>query len=152
MQNTTIIRFIGGEKRLTELYHKAVTERNETLQDEEIITVTYMDEYVPIKEQIENVLHDILFVQQDLIQGTGMDFIEEVLEENAEARVLLFVAPHQAKLVTKIHLLAEQYPLAVLGAVIQPIQPARIWDYLDRLKVTVPSYEWDWEEGDLDEL
>lgn len=79
-----------------------------------------------------------------------ISFIDQLLIENNERRILVFTSIGNIHVSNALKELSLQYPLAVVDIAYQPIQPARIWEFLDKAETKQIHYEW--EEGDWDEF
>lgn len=77
-------------------------------------------------------------------------YLREELEKNPELKAMVFTRARNYDIFRAINDLVLDFPLAVINIAEQPIQPARIWEFLDRVEAKTIHFEW--EEGDWDEF
>lgn len=133
------IYLLGYNEHLIDLYQQAINERSE-LHDKQ--------PYVIVKGDKEQMNKDIQLIAYG--ETYDLSYLKEQLEKNTELKALIFTKPRDYQTFRGINELMLDYPLAVIAVAEQPIQPARIWDFLDRVESKTISYEW--EEGDWDEF
>lgn len=138
MANT--IYLMGYNALLMRHYQDAINERNELYPD----TQRYI-----LKEGQKNKAHQQI---QFIVIGNEYDitYLKDELKTNPELKALIFTKPSDFDTFKLINELVLDYPLALLSVAEQPIQPARIWEFLERAEAKTIHFEW--EEGDWDEL
>lgn len=136
---TKKIYLMGKDDVLFDLYKKSIAERNEGHPENQYELV--LGRKGDLEQTIQIIHYDETY---------DIDYLKDELKKNTELRAIVLIRPTDYTYEAKIQNLALDYPLSVLNVARQPIQTARLWEFLERCESKTLSF--DWEDGDWDEF
>ncbi len=148
MKKTVMI--VEDSPHVRELYEQAVTERMVFYPETEYDIIANAADCAEGWDAYQAVQPDICLIDYSLPDKTGLWLAEEILKQNTQAHLCISVTEVEQKHLSIVRQWLSDYPLAVIGVLVKPIQPALLWAYLERSEHALGPFEWDEKEEDWD--
>lgn len=142
------VMIVEDSPHVRELYEQAVEERMAFYPETEYNIIANAANYAEGWSAYQALQPDICLIDYSLPDKTGLSLAEEILKQNKQAHLCISVNELERKHLSLVRQWHSDYPLAVIGVLVKPIQPALLWSYLEKSEQALGPFEWDEEEED----